>query len=277
MGSDQHASGAAPVDHRAFWDALAQHHAAIEDNYLDRKTIRRIIHEMQSPVLVVGAGQGLLMEEIQKAGLECDGIDWSREMIRIAKTRRGIDILHADARAMPIPDQHYGTVIYATGVIDFTDDEEGIQAMLREGVRVVTPAGRIFIAFYRTSPVQELFVTRVGLLRNESLAFRETLGLYLLNPAQTIGWAAKRAGVSYFGGIMLFLRMAAFTTIQEKRTTVRMQNIVRGMPDPESFIRTAPETQPYRNEAAVRSLFERLGFPVKRLDTFPACFVAQIR
>ncbi|MGH7967710.1 MAG: hypothetical protein ACREIC_03175, partial [Limisphaerales bacterium] len=101
-------------------------------------------------------------------------------------------------------------------------------------------------------------------------------GLYLLSPGHTIAWAAKRAGVGYFGGLMLFLPMAALTTIQEKRTTLRMQKIIRGMADPDSFIRTAPESQPYRNESAIRSLFERLGFPVKRLDTFPACFIAQI-
>jgi hypothetical protein len=36
---------------------------------------------------------------------------------------------------MPTTDRTYGTVIYATGVVDFTEDEEAIKAMLREGIR----------------------------------------------------------------------------------------------------------------------------------------------
>jgi len=40
-----------------FWDALAAHHAAIEDNYLDLASLRRILSDVRSPVLVVGAGQ----------------------------------------------------------------------------------------------------------------------------------------------------------------------------------------------------------------------------
>lgn len=44
-----------------FWNALAAHHAAIEENFLDRASLRRVMGDLQSPVLVVGAGQGLLV------------------------------------------------------------------------------------------------------------------------------------------------------------------------------------------------------------------------
>jgi predicted TPR repeat methyltransferase len=77
-----------------FWDALSPYHAAIEDNYLDLASLRRIMREVRSPVLVVGAGQGLLVAELQSRAFQCEGVDFSSEMIRHAKDRRGLDLRH---------------------------------------------------------------------------------------------------------------------------------------------------------------------------------------
>jgi 2-polyprenyl-3-methyl-5-hydroxy-6-metoxy-1,4-benzoquinol methylase len=71
-----------------FWDALAPHHSAIENSYFDLPSVRRIVHDVRSPVLIVGAGQGLIVEELQKRGFQCDGVDLSLEMIRYARIRR---------------------------------------------------------------------------------------------------------------------------------------------------------------------------------------------
>src|SRR5688500_11154117 len=68
--------------HSEFWGSLAPHHSAIENTNLDLPSIRRILHQIHQPVLVVGAGQGLIVEELQKNGLRCDGVDLNLEMIR---------------------------------------------------------------------------------------------------------------------------------------------------------------------------------------------------
>ena len=146
MNETQHSSTAESSVQPKFWDALAPHHAAIENHYLDVPTIRRVASELVEPILVVGAGQGLIVAELRKLGRQCEGVDWSTEMIRYAQLRRGMKLIHADARAMPLPERSYGTVIYATGVIDFTQDEETIRAMLQEGGRVVTDSGKIGVA-----------------------------------------------------------------------------------------------------------------------------------
>src|SRR5436853_7027922 len=52
-----------------YWDALAPHHASLENNFLDLPGLRRIMHHVRQPVLVVGAGQGLIVEELHKRGL----------------------------------------------------------------------------------------------------------------------------------------------------------------------------------------------------------------
>ena len=250
-----------------FWDALAPHHATIENHYLDVSATRRLMAGLHGPVLVVGAGHGLIVAEIRNAGLRCDGIDVSREMIRYAKLRRGIDIIHADARAMPIPDQAYETVIFASGV----------RMMLAEGRRVVRQSGKIFVAFYRLSAESERFMSIIGLLKDDNLTVRPSFEMYQLNPFQMISWVAKRAGLSYLGAAFLLLRGSLLTTMAEKRTTLRMQKIFRKIEDPKSLIEAAPERQPYRDQAAIRSLFERLGILVKQLGVFASCYIAQIQ
>jgi ubiquinone/menaquinone biosynthesis C-methylase UbiE len=277
MNATQHTSTAQLLSTSEFWDALAPYHSSLENSYLDLRSIRRIMNELGEPVLVVGAGQGLIVAEIRKRGLQCDGVDLSPEMIRYAKLRRGISLIHADARAMPFAGQTYGTLIFATGVIDFTGDEPAIQLMLKEAKRIVKDSGKIFVGFYRISSVLESFMTRVGLLSNNRMAFRRSLELYLLNPAQTIAWVTRKAGLSYFGAAALLLHMAALTTIQEKRMTFRMQKIFRNTDVAKALMDAAPEKQPYRNEAEIRSLFKRLAVPIKELRIFPSCYMVRIQ
>ncbi|HKQ37650.1 MAG TPA: class I SAM-dependent methyltransferase [Verrucomicrobiae bacterium] len=259
-----------------FWDALAPHHAAIEENYLDRACLRRIMGDVQSRVLIVGAGQGLLVEELQSQGFECGGVDLSSEMISYAKSRRGLDLTQADASAIPLGDATYETIIYATGVIDFNDDESAIGRIFNEGRRVLKPGGKIFVGFYRLSPGLECFLERLGLLNKHVLRQRECLETYLLSPVQMIRWVEKHGRTRWLGAAALVFRWAVFGPVREKATTLKMQRIVRRMDDPQAFIQAAPQTQPYRNEAEIRRLFSRLAIRIKELRTFATCWIAQI-
>ena len=259
-----------------FWNVLAQFHAEIEDTNFDLASARRLLPEIKAPVLVVGAGQGLIVEELRKHGFECDGVDLSSEMIRQAKLRRGITLVQADAKAMPFPAARYETIIYATGVVDFTAEEDDIQAMLTEGRRVANRSGKVFVAFYKASAAQEDFLEMVGLISDHRLAFRESLGVYLMNPVQMVGWVARRAGLGWFHAAIALLRVAGRSTMQERRNTLRMQRIFRKMDDPRSLINAAPEKIPYRNEKEIENLFKRLGIPIKQLGAFASCWVVQI-
>ena len=259
-----------------FWDALAAHHAAIEDNYLDLASLRCIVDDIRSPVLVVGAGQGLLVAELQAKGFQCEGVDFSAEMVWYAKSRRGLDLILADAAALPLGDATDETVIYATGVIDFNGHEEAIRQMLTEGRRVLKPGGKIFVAFYRMSPAMEYFLQRLGLLNHHVFQHRQCIETYLMTPAQMIRWVGTRARIGWLRAFVLMLRMAVSGTLREKATALKMKRIIRGMENPRAFIEAAPETQPYRNEAEIRKLFERLSLPIHELRTLATCWVAQI-
>lgn len=259
-----------------FWDLLAPHHGAVENSYLDLPSLRRILDAIHQPVLVVGAGQGLLVAELRNKGFQCDGVDLSPVMIKYAKLRRGLTLVEANARAMPFGEGTYGTVLYATGVVDFIGDEEEIGIILKEGRRIVRPSGKIFIAFYRLSHVLEQFVTRVGLLRNNVLSNRQSLETYLLNPLQMVSWVANRAGISYFRAATIMFRLSLLTTLQEKTITFRMQRIFRNVADAKALINAAAEKQPYRNEVEIRNLFKRLALPLKQVQTFRSCYIVQI-
>lgn len=50
-----------------YWDTLAPHHWRLEDNYLNVPSVRLILGDIRQPVMVVGAGQGLIVEELRRS------------------------------------------------------------------------------------------------------------------------------------------------------------------------------------------------------------------
>ncbi|MCI0723721.1 MAG: class I SAM-dependent methyltransferase [Acidobacteria bacterium] len=259
-----------------FWDALAPHHSSIEDNYLDLSSLRLILGDIHPPVLVVGAGQGLIVEALRNKGFHTDGVDFSPEMIRYGKTRRGLELIQADARDMPFQDGSYHTILYTTGVIDFLADEEQIRLMMSEAKRVVAPSGNIFVAFYRFSRATEDFLTRLGILKDNVLYVRESLRIHQLNPGQVIAWVAKKAEIGLFSAATLLLRSWFLSPRRENQLAMNMRKIFKQMDNPNSLINAVPESQPYRSEPQIRHLFNRLGIPMKRFEASASCYLVQI-
>jgi 2-polyprenyl-3-methyl-5-hydroxy-6-metoxy-1,4-benzoquinol methylase len=71
-------------DTSVFWNAKAPHLFSIEDNYFNLDVLKSIIKIINGQVLVAGAGQGLIVEELHKNNLVSDRVDYSPEMIRFA-------------------------------------------------------------------------------------------------------------------------------------------------------------------------------------------------
>ena len=259
-----------------FWDQLAPHHAALENNFFDLRSVRTLLKELAPPVLIVGAGQGLIVNELIQRGINCDGVDLSPEMIRFAKERRGLTLVHADALAMPFHDQSYGTIIYATGVIDFMANEQAVGLILQEGRRVVQQSGKIFVAFYRLSDALERFLMLVDLLKDGVLDQKASLETYLLGPAQMVRWLQHRTNTKTWRVAALFLRLAVGTTIQEKLNTRQMQKLFRNREAAMRLIECAPHQQPYRNKAKIEALFARLAIPINEFQTLRSCFIVKI-
>ena len=106
-----------------FWETWAPYLSYIEDNHLDLANIEKLGGVISDPVLIVGAGQGLLVEQLQKSGHKVDGVDLSPQMVKYAEMRRGLKLIEADARNLPFASEMYNTTIISTGVVDFLHDE----------------------------------------------------------------------------------------------------------------------------------------------------------
>ncbi|WP_419857355.1 class I SAM-dependent methyltransferase [Candidatus Palauibacter irciniicola] len=266
----------APRNASNYWDTLAPHHWRIEDNYLDVSSLRRILGDIREPVLIIGAGQGLIVEELRRQGLRCDGIDLSARMLEYARSRRGLTLVRANATSMPFIDGSYETVIFATGVIDFMAELQDIETVMREANRIVSGTGNVFVAFYRFSAAQERFLTSLGLLREDTLHMRSALALHRLGFGAMVAWVAKMARISTFQAVLLCIGTGLGSTKQERAIALAMRRLIAQSGDPEAFIEAAPETQPYRDKSAITHLLDSLSMRIEDWQASSSCYLVRV-
>ena len=248
------------ADMRAFWNVWAPYWRQIENTYLDAPTIQRLEREIASPVLLVGAGQGLLVERLRKDGFQADGVDSEPAMIAYARKRRRLQLTEADARAMPFADESYATAVVATGVIDFLDDKPTIRAILDETLRVTQRSGDVFIAFHKMREPVENALEELGMFVDDghSYRLRAMLRAQLESPRLLFRIAKADRG-----------------TLVALRAVLKMQFLTNTLKA--AFIAVTPELVPYRKEDRVRQLFDELGVPLHRIHAFETCTVAQLQ
>ena len=138
-----------------YWSIWSPYWSYEEDYHLDLDVTDKLANAIKDPVLVIGAGQGLLVERLQLKGFKAEGVDLDPDMIMYGKSRRGLNLIQANAKDMPFEDRSYKTSIIATGVVDFLSDEEEIRLIINEARRVTDDSGKVFVAFYRYHPEVE--------------------------------------------------------------------------------------------------------------------------
>lgn len=105
-----------------------------------------IARSAPGPLLDVGAGVGHLVEAGRRWGLDCLGVEGSKNAIRIGKERcPGLPIIFGSIGSpLPFPDESFQTVII-NQVIEHLDEITGSYC-LKESQRVLKPNGMMFIA-----------------------------------------------------------------------------------------------------------------------------------
>ncbi len=141
-----------------YFDLWAPYWSEREDTFLAKESIETLSNLLKSPVLLVGAGLGLVIEQLQARGLQVDGIELSPQMVKYAKKLRNLELIQGDAREMPIKDHTYESSLIATGVIDVMDDLEAIDRIIKETKRVTINKGPIYAAFYQWHPMVTEFL-----------------------------------------------------------------------------------------------------------------------
>lgn len=74
----------------SYWTAWSPYWLYQEDFFLDLDAINKLTAFITNPVLIIGAGQGLLVSQLQKKNFTVDGIELDPQMISYAKKKKRI-------------------------------------------------------------------------------------------------------------------------------------------------------------------------------------------
>jgi len=260
-----------------FWENLAPYHSYIEDNFLDLEAIRKLQEHIGDPVLVVGAGHGLLVEELKKIGYTVDGIDNNPRMIEFAEDRRKINLIEADATNLSFDDNVYKTTIIATGVVDYMDDEQLIEKILKESMRVTTPEGNVLVAFYKVHSATESIQRRIGIITNDN-TFRHkyAFSLLQLQPKDMVRTIRKETNIGLLPLLFGLIKRQFLSPKKEKESFKKIVDMVNNIDDPSAFIESCPDSIPYRTSTAIHALLRKLGYSINNEYVFEKCTVVQI-
>jgi ubiquinone/menaquinone biosynthesis C-methylase UbiE len=241
------------------------------------EAIRKLQEHIVDPVLIVGAGQGLLVEELKKIGYTVDGIDNNPRMIEFAENRRGIKLIQADATNLSFDDNVYKTTLIATGVVDYMDDEQLIEKMLKESVRVTTSEGNVLVAFYKVHPASESIQRRIGIITNDN-TFRHkyAFSLLQLQPKDMLRTIRKEADIGLLPLLFGLIKMQLLSPKKEKESSKKIAEMVNNIDDPAAFIESCPDSIPYRTSTAIHALLRKLGYSINNEYVFEKCTVVQI-
>jgi len=260
-----------------FWETLAPYLSHIEDNFLDLESINKLKSIINGPVLVIGAGQGLLVESLQQSGYKVDGIDNNTKMIEYAERRRSIKLIQEDATNLSFDDNSYKTTIVATGVVDYIDDLHLIEAILNEAARVTTDEGRILVAFYRMHPASEAFQKSAGILTVDGkFRHRYAFGLMQGKLSDMIKTIKKDTNMGLLPIIFHLVKIQILVPKKERDMSKTFNEMFKMMDNPNEFIESCPDSIPYRTLPSIHELFEKLGFSISNTYVYDLCTVAEL-
>ena len=272
------------IEKESYWTAWSPYWSYQEDFFLGTEAINKLAVTITNPVLIIGAGQGLLVEQLRERDFAADGIDSDPQMISYAKKRRGLDLVLANAMNMPFANDSYETSIIATGVVDFIDDEEQIKLIINETLRVTDDSGKVFIAFYKYHPRVEALLELTGIITDKRLLrFKRLSEMTILlseNPLGFINAVRKEANVGFLTAFFVLMKAQLFLPKKEKKQSRKLSAIWKQVKsefdNPQSLIDCLPELVPYRNGEQIRCLFENLNFSIKKMYFYDGCTIVQL-
>lgn len=108
---------------------------------LEQKTFKELAEKLDSPMLEVGPGYGILMTSLRELGKNITGLEYNPE-VAIELSKQGLDVVNGDVKRMNFNNNTFNTVIIEEVIEHIFEQYE---AML-EIYRVIKPGGRLLLA-----------------------------------------------------------------------------------------------------------------------------------
>ncbi len=264
-----------------WWRDFAPYWEFLEDRHLGVFQTDALLDSIESPVLVIGAGQGLVVEHLQRKGYRVDGIDLESQMAAWALMRKGISLLQANAAALPLASESYQTVIIATGVIDYLVERHEIASIVTEARRVLQTSGMLIVGFYQLESTLERIYEKLGILTEDDYYLGRLFRLYReaeRNPMRCAPLIAKWIGKPRPRAALYWLRIGLFRPRALRRENRQLEKVVTAVRndglDPAALFRSAPKIVPYRRRPQIESLLREAGLDHFQLESGSDCIAA---
>jgi ABC-2 type transport system ATP-binding protein len=256
----------------------------LEQRHLDQNMADVLAPMCASPVLVVGAGQGVVQGRLQELGLEVWGLDYCAEMARAARRRRGLQVALGDAGRLPWATGRFESVIVSTGVLDFIDGRDEWRAIVGETQRVTRPRGRIFFSFSQLAPTVEQLYRDLGIIADGRYFMRRPFELMeraRQRPIECLPMIRRWAGAGRWHALRQWLRLGFARPAELRDDERRLLELWRqaeaeGL-DRQQLIDVVPEVVPYWHETELRQRFDEAGLPCRQLTRHVGCVVVHCR
>jgi len=187
----------------ASWDRIRSLH--VDEHDVERALLARVPDNVRN-YLDLGTGTGRILELIAPRAQRAAGLDLSREMLAIARSRLErsgfghCTLRHGDLYRLPWPAGQFDLVTVHQ-VLHYTDDPAGAIA---EAARVMAPGGRLIVVDFAPHELDDLRVEhahrRLGLDGAEMANWCAEAGLDLIeeevlpgNKLTVVVWTADRA------------------------------------------------------------------------------------
>lgn len=145
---DRFDSGARRMQ-RQFWDSqAAEWDEGRAGRGLQPRHLEHMTPWLASPILLVGAGRGLMLRALQAKGYVASGVDWSANMVAEALREGVVGLSHGDACHLPDESGSLASVIFSTGILLPTHVADRTKAYLEEARRVLAPGGHLILCLW---------------------------------------------------------------------------------------------------------------------------------
>jgi ubiquinone/menaquinone biosynthesis C-methylase UbiE len=272
------------MDTVTWWSTWAPVWDLMEDRHFGTSVTESLMDQIQSGVLIIGAGQGLIVRHLARKGLSAIGLDINPEMVQIAKKKYNLDIIEGDAGSLPFEKETFSTVIISSGVVDYGADESMIATFINEAKRVCRPGGKILMAFYRISEPIEKIYKRIGIIDSHNVYHMTRIfdinEIAAVSPTKCMPliqkWTGKnRLRVGFEWAWVGLSQPKEFMGERDWINNIFTKGEELGL-SRKTLLDSVPDTLPYRTKKEIEALLGSIHVEYKEIREFYDCSVVVI-